>query len=83
MKKFYIAKKINLIDNIKFENRFDYIFCRNVLMYFNNNTQESVIDMLLNNLDDYGYLFVGHSESLMHMNKKLESVFSSVYNKKQ
>ena len=83
LKKFYIAKKINLIDNIKFENRFDYIFCRNVLMYFNNNTQESVIDMLLNNLDDYGYLFVGHSESLMHMNKKLESVFSSVYNKKQ
>jgi chemotaxis protein methyltransferase CheR len=83
LKKYFIVKRINLIDNIKFEMKFDYIFCRNVLMYFNKSTQESVIDMLLNNLDDSGFLFVGHSESLLHLNYKLASVFSSVYNKRQ
>jgi chemotaxis protein methyltransferase CheR len=82
LKKYFITKRINLIDNIKFEKQFDYIFCRNVLMYFNKDTQKKVINMLINNLKDYGYLFVGHSESLIQANNRIESVFSSVYNKK-
>ncbi len=82
LKKFLIVKKINLIHRMRFERKFDYIFCRNVLIYFNNETQKVVIDNLLDNLNDLGYLFVGHSESLFHITGKVESVFSSVYNKK-
>lgn len=87
LKKFYITKIINLVDNVKFEKKFDYIFCRNVLIYFDKSTQIQVVKNLFNNLDNNGYLFVGHSESLMNICNKdhneIETVFSSVYSKKQ
>jgi chemotaxis protein methyltransferase CheR len=79
----FILKKLNLINEMRFEGQFDYIFCRNVLIYFDLETQRRVLDNLLANLKDLGYLFVGHSESLLHVTGKIEAVFSSVYNKKQ
>ena len=78
----FIVKRVNLIDNIRFEEKFDYIFCRNVLIYFDVETQRRVLDVLMANLKDLGYLFVGHSESLLNVTDRLESVFASVYNKK-
>jgi chemotaxis protein methyltransferase CheR len=83
LKKNLVLKKINLIDKIRFERRFDYIFCRNVLIYLDRENQRRVVDTLLDNLDELGYLFVGHAESLLTMNNKLETVFASVYNKKR
>lgn len=79
--KYFIVKKLNLVEPIQFERQFDYIFCRNVLMYFDRTTQRHVVQTLLRNLGPYGYLFIGHSESLLNMNDMLETVFSSVYNK--
>lgn len=81
-KKNIIVKQINLVDDLNFEKAFNYIFCRNVLIYFDRETQIKVVNTLLNNLDKTGYLFVGHSESLLNINDKIETVFSSVYNKK-
>jgi chemotaxis protein methyltransferase CheR len=83
LKKFFIAKRLNLVEHIRFERPFDYIFCRNVLIYFDRDTQNNVVDSLIDNLSDTVYLFVGHSESLLNMNNKIESVFTSVYNKKR
>jgi chemotaxis protein methyltransferase CheR len=83
LKKYFILKKLNLIEKIRFEAPFDYIFCRNVLIYFDQDTQKLVIENLIANLDRLGYLFVGHSESLLHLTDRLESVFSSVYNVKE
>ncbi len=77
-----IVKQINLVDDIKFESEFNYIFCRNVLIYFERETQIKVVNTLLNNLGKTGYLFVGHSESLLNISNKIETVFTSVYNKK-
>jgi chemotaxis protein methyltransferase CheR len=82
LKRYFILKKINLIDDIEFQEKMDYIFCRNVLIYFDKETQKRVVDNLLRNLKDLGYLFVGHSETLMHITNRVESVFTSVYNKK-
>jgi chemotaxis protein methyltransferase CheR len=82
LKKNIMVKKLNLVEKIRFENKFNYIFCRNVLIYFNRETQIQVINNLLDNLNDDGYLFVGHSESLMNICDNVESVFTSVYNKK-
>lgn len=82
LKKYFIVKRLNLIDNLVFKEKFDYIFCRNVLMYFSRETQADVVRCLLYNLDDLGYLFIGQSESLLHLADEIETVFSSVYNKK-
>ena len=44
--------------------RFDLVFCRNVLIYFDTPSKRRVIDRLLDRLDPHGLLFLGHSESL-------------------
>jgi chemotaxis protein methyltransferase CheR len=81
LKKYFIAKRINLIEEPLLEKQVDYIFCRNVLIYFDKETQVRVIENLLRNLTKLGYLFVGHSESLLNVTNKVEGVFTSVYSK--
>jgi chemotaxis protein methyltransferase CheR len=44
--------------------KFDLIFCRNVLIYFDQPSKRRIINRLLDRLDPSGYFFLGHSESL-------------------
>ncbi|MDR0454514.1 MAG: protein-glutamate O-methyltransferase CheR [Deferribacteraceae bacterium] len=44
--------------------KFDIIFCRNVLIYFDMDGKKKVIDMFYNTLNSPGYLYLGHSESV-------------------
>jgi chemotaxis protein methyltransferase CheR len=46
------------------DGRFDLVFCRNVLIYFDTPSKRRVIDRLLDRLEPHGLLFLGHSESL-------------------
>jgi chemotaxis protein methyltransferase CheR len=57
------------------------IFCRNVLIYFDRQTQERILAQLTNHLTPRGYLFVGHSESLHDMRLPLASVAPALYRK--
>jgi chemotaxis protein methyltransferase CheR len=52
------------------QSNFDIIFCRNVIIYFDKEAQERTINNFYNVMNDYGYLFIGHSESLFGMNTK-------------
>jgi chemotaxis protein methyltransferase CheR len=61
--------------------RFDAIFFRNVMIYFDKQTQEAVINKLCRNLVPGGYLFVGHSESLAGMRIPVSPVGTSIYRK--
>ena len=61
--------------------KFDIIFCRNVLIYFDDTTREKVVSNLVDQLCVGGYLLIGHSESLME-NKHLKYVAPSIYQKK-
>lgn len=45
----------------------DAIFCRNVLIYFDNATKRKVVDLFLSKLKPGGFLFLGHSESLLNL----------------
>ena len=74
-------KRINLMhDNYGLlESDLDIIFCRNVLIYFEKNTQEQVIRKFCNLLRPGGLLFLGHSESIMGMNLPLDQVGPAVY----
>ena len=51
---------------------FDVIFCRNLLIYFERSTQDTVIGRLCRHLRPGGYLFLGHSESLSSKELPLE-----------
>ena len=74
-------RRVNLIQNIGAGRLYPVIFCRNVMIYFDQETQERVVARLANSLEPGGYLFVGHAESLTRISHSLEYVRPAVYRK--
>lgn len=76
VKKFVTFNKLNLYDDSKmiFMKSFDVIFCANVLIYFDTASKSKVVQHFYNNLQPYGYFFVGQSESLHGVNDKFKTV---------
>jgi chemotaxis protein methyltransferase CheR len=58
---------------------FDFIFCRNVMIYFDLAVQQRVIEGLEARLAPGGYLFTSHSESLNSLRHGLSWVAPAVY----
>jgi chemotaxis protein methyltransferase CheR len=58
---------------------FDVVFCRNVLIYFDRETQEKVIKRLCSKLEKGGFLFLGHSESISGMDLPLQQVHPTIF----
>ncbi len=75
-------RHLNLFSDWPFRNKFDFIFCRNVMIYFDRPTQEALINRYYDQLNVGGYLFIGHSESLSGVNHRFEYVKPTVYRKK-
>lgn len=72
--------RLNFMDtSYNLPEMFDVIFCRNVLIYFNRETQEQVINKLCLKLKSGGYLFIGHSESILGMNLPLEQIKPTIF----
>jgi len=61
--------------------RFDVIFLRNVLIYFNQETKKEVIKRVLGTLKPGGFFFIGHSESLNGLNEEVTLKAPSIYRK--
>jgi len=71
---------LNLMDDLySFNTPFDVVFLRNTLIYFSSEVQKKVLTKVLDNLKVGGYLFIGHSESLINMDLPLQSIAPSVY----
>jgi len=63
--------------------KFHLIFCRNVIIYFDKETQKRLFDKIYNYLHDDGYLFIGHSENLNNITDKYLSIGHTIYVKRQ
>lgn len=63
----------------EFKNPFQIIFCRNVLIYFDEETTKSVIEKLVSTLEVGGYLILGHSESGNVKHPDLKPLSRAVY----
>ena len=75
-------RRFNLMsEQFPFKNRFDYIFCRNVMIYFDKPTQETLVAKYYNVLKPGGYLFVGHSESLTTIKHSFDYIMPTIYRK--
>lgn len=59
-----IFRTFNLMDPIRFRLKFDVIFCRNVMIYFDQPTKEALVQRFFDATNPGGYLLIGHSESL-------------------
>jgi chemotaxis protein methyltransferase CheR len=66
-------------ENYGIKDVFDVIFFRNVMIYFDRNTQEAVINKLCRNLAPGGYLLAGHSESLAGLDIPVRPVRTSIF----
>jgi chemotaxis protein methyltransferase CheR len=78
---------INLIDREKIRHmmHFDFIFCANVLIYFDEKAKIQVVGDLFNSLNRGGYLFIGFSEMLHRISTafKLVSIPKTTAYKKE
>ena len=74
-------RRVNLMDPFPDSMVFQVIFCRNVMIYFDQKTQENVVNRLAACLEPGGYLFVGHAESLTAIRHDLQYVKPAVYQK--
>lgn len=72
-------RRLNFMEDFRFDGQLDVIFCRNVVIYFDRATQETLFSRFCRKLVPGGYLFIGHSESLAGMTLPLVQVAPTVY----
>ncbi|MDN2485636.1 methyltransferase domain-containing protein [Kosakonia sacchari] len=73
-------RQLNLIDaQWDIPAPFDAIFCRNVMIYFDQNTQEKLLQRFAKMLKPGGLLFVGHSEHFQNLTSPFRLLGQSVY----
>lgn len=71
--------RLNFMEEFSFKDPMDIIFCRNVMIYFDRSTQETLLNKFCRQLRKDGHLFIGHSESLTGMDLPLRQVSPTVY----
>lgn len=76
-------KQLNLIKEWPIKGTFDFIFCRNVLIYFDRQTKETLANRYANLLMNGSKLFIGHSESLHHLDTHFKLIGKTIYQKDQ
>lgn len=82
IRKEVIFSNINLMEPIfPFRRKMHVIFCRNVMIYFDNQTRDSLVERLYNITEPGGYLFIGHSEALNRETMRYRYVMPAVYRK--
>lgn len=75
-------RRINFMDDeLGIAEKMDIIFCRNVVIYFDKPTQQTLMRKFYKQLNPGGYLFIGHSETLSGLDVAFKSVASTVYRK--
>ncbi len=79
-----LFRRLNLMrPEFPFKNRFHVIFCRNVMIYFDQKTRQELTVRFHKNICKGGYLFIGHSESLGRENPYFSYVKPAVYKRSE
>lgn len=81
LKELITFKQLNLLHQWPMKGPFDFIFCRNVVIYFNKDTQKKLFDRYAGLLAPDGYLFIGHSESLHKVSDRFHLLGNTIYSK--
>lgn len=75
------VRRLNLMHSFDAQGKFPVIFCRNVMIYFDRQTQQDLVCRLSACLEPGGYLFIGHAESLNGLSIPLSYVRPAIYRK--
>lgn len=74
-------KELNLMESWPIKGPFDFMFCRNVVIYFSKETQKELFERYANVLANDAYLFIGHSESLNKVTTRFDLLGKTIYQK--
>ena len=74
-------KELNLMEGWPIKGPFDFMFCRNVVIYFNKDTQRILFDRYADLLAPKAHLFIGHSESLNKVSDRFNLLGKTIYQK--
>ena len=75
-------RRLNLLqEQYPMKKQFDIIFCRNVIIYFDRDSQRKLFDKFYNYLKDDGYLLIGHSENITNVTDKFILHGRTIYRK--
>lgn len=72
-------RPLNLLHDWPMSGPFDVIFCRNVMIYFDGPTKARLINRLADLIQPGGWLFIGHSETLLDHQDRLRLVGRTIY----
>lgn len=81
LKKLIQFNRLNLLGNWPMQGKFDLVFCRNVVIYFDKATQYKLFNKIADHLQPHGYLCIGHSENLHGLTDRFELLGKTVYRK--
>ena len=81
LKRYITFNQLNLLGDWPMRGPFDVIFCRNVVIYFDKDTQRVLFDRIADILTPGGTLFIGHSETLFRVSERFESLGRTMYRK--
>lgn len=74
-------RQLNLLDAWALVGPIDLIFCRNVIIYFDKETQQKLFDRFANILGTQGHLYLGHSESMLGVTDRFKPLGRTIYQK--
>ena len=74
-------RRLNLMEPFPLTAQFDFVFCRNVMIYFDKPTRETLVNRIAHQLAPGGYLFIGNAESLSGLKTPLKYVQPAIYQK--
>jgi chemotaxis protein methyltransferase CheR len=72
-------RRLNLMEPWPFHGKFDAIYCRNVMIYFDAATKTTLVERFTRQLKPGGWLYIGHSESLIGSHPGLQLVGRTIY----
>jgi chemotaxis protein methyltransferase CheR len=81
IKRMVTFRRFNLVVDPPPGRDFDTIFCRNVLIYFDNQTKSKVINKLYDALKPDGFFIIGGAESLTNLEHRYKYIRPSIYQK--
>ncbi len=81
LQKMITFKRLNLLHEWPMKGPFDLMFCRNVVIYFDKETQKVLFDRYADILIPEAHLFIGHSETLYKVSDRFESLGHTIYRK--
>jgi len=81
IKKCVTYRVFNLMEDFMFQKGFDIVFCRNLMMYFDFDIQQKLINKFYDVIIPNGLFFIGHAENILDKKHKFKYIQTGVYKK--